>query len=385
MSRSNKGAGVDPRLQNVANALYLTTDDDVALRTGITGDIIIEGNVTIPGTITVESSPENPVHVHVTESSPIDLSASTLEALENINAVISDGGGSITVDGSVSISTLPEVEIKNDSGNPISVSKNSSINSPSNRIYVSQETDLTLADSTYELNVARGLVDSQYPVTRSALNPSVNQDIETSIWVEGGIYPHGNWTTAQPLFVVSDNAADVGQTVFIEGLDSNYVYQTDTVTLNGTTGVLSTKSFIRIYTGTIISASNNSANAGEIRFRLSSNSGIVVAHIRAGFGTTKLSQYTVPAGHTGYVLYGDATTFRGGSGNIGSQIRMMVRPFGGSFIVAFVAEVVNGFYRNDFAIPMKITEKSDIDIRVIADANNTVASCNYQLILIPNT
>ena len=35
---------------------------------------------------------------------------------------ISDNGGSITVDGSVSISSLPEVEIKNDSGNPIPVS-----------------------------------------------------------------------------------------------------------------------------------------------------------------------------------------------------------------------------------------------------------------------
>lgn len=32
---------------------------------------------------------------------------------------VDDGGGSITVDGSVNIGTMPEVEIKNDSGNPI--------------------------------------------------------------------------------------------------------------------------------------------------------------------------------------------------------------------------------------------------------------------------
>ena len=64
--------------------------------------------------------------------------------------------------------------------------------------------------------------------------------------------------------------------------------------------------------------------------------------------------------------------------------RMMVRPFGGSFICAIIAEVVNGFYRNDFLVPLKITEKSDIDVRVIADANNTIASANYQMILIPN-
>jgi hypothetical protein len=99
---------------------------------------------------------------------------------------------------------------------------------------------------------------------------------------------------------------------------------------------------------------------------------------------TKLSQFTVPAGYTAYVLYGDATTFRTGSGNIGSYLQMMVRPFGGTFVSAFVAEVVNGFYRNDFKVPMRINEKSDIDVQLKADGNNTQASCNYQMILIPN-
>lgn len=241
-----------------------------------------------------------------------------------------------------------------------------------------------MQDNNYYMEVARSRVTDHSVFFRSGFNPSTSQDVLTSVWVEGGIYPHGTWTTAQQLHVASDNAADTGQTIFIEGLDSSYNYQTDTVTTNGTVGVLSTKSFIRIYTATVTNASTDSANAGEIRFRLGSISGTVVAHIRTGLGITKLSQYTVPAGYTAYIVYGDATSFRGGSGNIGTELRMMVRPFGGAFVCAFISEVVNGYYRNDFTIPLKITEKSDIDVRVIADGNNTKVSCNYQMIVIKN-
>lgn len=131
MSDSNKKPEVDFRLKNLTNALYLTGDDDVALRTGITGDIIIEGSVTIPGEVTVNSTQEDPVHTHVTEvgtsgiiSTPylpvggtVALDSATLTALENTTVTIS---GTPTVN----IGTIPEVEIKNDVGNPIPISGN---------------------------------------------------------------------------------------------------------------------------------------------------------------------------------------------------------------------------------------------------------------------
>jgi len=110
----------------------------------------------------------------------------------------------------------------------------------------------------------------------------------------------------------------------------------------------------------------------------------VVAHIGIGLGMTKLSQFTIPAGYTGYITYGDATTFRTGSGNIGSRLNMMVRQYNGTFVAAFTAEVVNGYYRNDFIVPMMIPEKSDIDVQILADGNGTIATCNYQILLIEN-
>jgi hypothetical protein len=160
MSDSNKKPEVDSRLKNLTNALYLTEADDVALRTGITGDIIIEGSVTIPGEVTVNSTPENPVHNHISEvgtsgiidvpympvggtvsigsDGTVSLSSSTLSALENINATVSGTvelgattlsaleNTTVTISGTptVNIGTIPEVEIKNDSGNPVPISGN---------------------------------------------------------------------------------------------------------------------------------------------------------------------------------------------------------------------------------------------------------------------
>lgn len=54
-------------LRNITQALFLDQNNNVAIRTGITGDVIINGPVTIPGTVTVNSSPSDPVHTHVSE------------------------------------------------------------------------------------------------------------------------------------------------------------------------------------------------------------------------------------------------------------------------------------------------------------------------------
>ena len=243
---------------------------------------------------------------------------------------------------------------------------------------------VTLTSAPWYLQVARGLVTGTSWVQRSAYNPSIGNGETESIWVEGGIYPFTTWEdTAQKLYVISTSASDTGQTIYIEGLDTNYNRITETVTTNGTTAVVTTQDFLRIHTATI--TSHNTPNVGEITFRLVDGTGTVVAHIGAGFGITKLSQYTVPAGYTGYVMYGDATTFRTGSGNIGSLVKMLVRPFNGTFVTAFIAEVVNGYYRNDFTVPMVIPEKSDIDVQITADGNGTQATVNYQILLIDNS
>lgn len=335
-------------LRNITQALALDeASGNVYIRTGFEGNIIISGNVNIPGNI--------------------DAHISEIGTSGNLTVPYMPIAGNITIDAGQVVEVTQGTD-------PWVISGNVTIDN--------QATDLTIADSTYQMNVARGLVTGQYAVIRSGLNPDCSQGVLESIWVEGGIYPFTSWTVAGKLYVISTSASDTAQQIYIEGLDASYNLINETITTNGTTAVATTQNFLRIYTATIISA--NAPNVGEITFRLTSGVGTVVAHIGAGLSITKLSQYTVPAGYTAYVQYGDATAFRSGSGNIGSRLQMMVRPYGGTFVAAFMAEVVNGYYRNDFTIPMKITEKSDIDVQLVADGNNTQVTCNWQMILIPN-
>lgn len=165
MSGSNKLPATDYRLKNINNALYLDGNDDVVVRTGFVGNIVISGNVNVPGTINVNSSPENPVHVHLTElgtygnltsSMPVSQSGSWYVNNFPTSTSITTGGSlvsnsnpfAVNLIGNISgitslpginIISIPEVEIKNDAGNPIPISANTTVNSPANPIYVSNE------------------------------------------------------------------------------------------------------------------------------------------------------------------------------------------------------------------------------------------------------
>ena len=125
-------------LANNANGDIISRSNPLPVSLGA-DTITITGNTFIVDTVNVASTPENPVHIHITEVGTsgiiavpympiggnvnigtdgiISLSANTLSALENTTVTIS---GTPTVN----IGTMPEVEIKNDSGNPIPISGN---------------------------------------------------------------------------------------------------------------------------------------------------------------------------------------------------------------------------------------------------------------------
>jgi len=390
------------RPDNIHSALqFNVTTGEPELRVNLGSDAItITGSVNVGTVVQVESTPTNPVHTHVSEIGTSGILAVPYMPIGG-SVSISNFPATQTVNGALSISNFPATQAVTGTfwqatqpiSGAVSVSNFPATQTVNGTLAVTQSgpwtvasstTDLIIADSDYEMNLARGILTGQAIVTRNGYNPDVNQDVETSIWVEGGLYPFGAWTVASPLYIASNNVADISQNIVIQGLDANYDMQSETIILNGTSTVVTTKSWIRIYSGVITSSVTTVANIGDILFRISSAGGTVVAHIAPNMGMTKLSQYTIPRNKTGYILFGDATSFRSGSGNIGTQIRMYVRQYNGPFVGVHVAEVVNGHYRNDFNVPLAIPARGDIDVRCFADANNTIITCSYQLILVDN-
>lgn len=150
----------------------------------------------------------------------------------------------------------------------------------------------------FNIAVAQGRVPGVTGLSISGYRQSSSTAFQPA-W-EDGAYVY--FPSAQVVRVWSDSASDTNVSVLINGLDANYVQQTETVVLtNGTTGVLTTKQFLRINSISLTRAPNNVGllHAG------SSDKTITLAYIGTtannSAGRSQMTIYTVPAGYTFYL------------------------------------------------------------------------------------
>ncbi len=157
------------------------------------------------------------------------------------------------------------------------------------------------------LNIARGLVKGVSGLSISGYSSAVGGTF-VPLWEINGAYTY--FPSAQVVLVWSDSASDTNVSILISGLDANYDIITETVVLtNGTTGVLSTKQFLRINNLSTV----GSVNAiGTIRAG-SSDKTITLAGIVDGNGRSQMSIFTVPNGYTFYLSQVNLYTNSNGS------------------------------------------------------------------------
>jgi hypothetical protein len=186
----------------------------------------------------------------------------------------------------------------------------------------------------------------------------------------------------------SDTAAGTGaRTVLITGLDANYDVITDTVTMNGQTAVTTTKSFLRINNMLVATAGTGLANAGIIYI----GSGAVTSGVPAviynviavGYNNATSSQYTVPAGYTGYLIIARISLAQDtGTSLITARTRFVGTngiPITGPLVVAN-----NNISTQPFPYPLSIAEKTRIQGEAIGGAANNEAAGFFEIVLIEN-
>lgn len=226
------------------------------------------------------------------------------------------------------------------------------------------------------LGVAANHYDGLSHVHKFGAVPAMSQNQTGTIWdVNDTNYPWASFASAGTLSVPAVNASDNGKTIRIIGLNASYDEIQEDVTVSSAEATATSNSFIRVYRAFVTNGS--ATNVANINVQ---KGGTTVLRITAGKGQTLMAIYTVPAGYSAYILKG-AATCQDGADATGD---MFVRYFGESaFRVGHSFEVCGdgGQYMYDFGIPLRIPEKSDIDIRASVRSNNARLTAAFDMLL----
>jgi hypothetical protein len=234
----------------------------------------------------------------------------------------------------------------------------------------------------FELQVSRGQIQGHTSFNVFGYNPDIDTSEET-IWPDGGTIPHP--TVASALSIVSTSTDDDGspvgtgaRTVYIEGVDGNYNVVSETITLNGTTAVATTNTYLYVNQFYVATAGNGGANAGEITAKVSTTLYDLIA---TGYNQRTTAHYCVPAGYTGYLTTGVITT---GQASGSTSVTAFLKQHGpdGILRVGAVSTLNNGSVQYDFTYPYVIPEKNCVGATAVGTAANNSASAYFNIVLI---
>lgn len=236
----------------------------------------------------------------------------------------------------------------------------------------------------FTLQVARGLVPGHTALSIFGYNSDVDTS-EESIWPDGSTVPHP--TVASALNIVSTSTDDDGspvgtgaRTVYIEGLDGSYNTVSEIVTLNGTTNVETTHSYLYVNQFYVATVGTGGVNAGEITAKVSTTLYDLIA---VGYNQRTTAHYCVPAGYTAYLTSGIITA---GQASGSTSITAFLKQHGpdGILRVGAVSTLNNGSVQYDFTYPYIIPEKNCIGASAIGSAVNNSVSAFFNIVLIKN-
>tara|TARA_R110000803_G_scaffold210685_4_gene283235 strand:- start:5494 stop:6573 length:1080 start_codon:yes stop_codon:yes gene_type:complete len=187
--------------------------------------------------------------------------------------------------------------------------------------------------------------------------------------------------TSDAYRVVSDGSTGCSVIRIANALDGNWAEAYEYVILNGVTGVDTVGTYLRCSTVKCIGALNN---VGAITARQKTTTANIFAVLPAGYNSTMMAAFTVPAGETGFFIHWFAAMDKKTAAT--SVVRLRAGQYGQSFQVkeesAVGANSSGGLDRIYRAPKNSLTERTDIFIEADTDANNTGISAGFDILLI---
>lgn len=241
----------------------------------------------------------------------------------------------------------------------------------------------------FELQVSRNQIMGHRVVNVFGYNADIDTALET-VWPQGGVLTRPAAALAMTVSSSStdDDAAGTGaRTVVIQGLDADYNEVSETVELDGQTAVTMATEMIRVNYMFVASAGSGNTAAGTIYVGTGTvTSGVpatIYNMIGLGYNASLTGSYTVPAGHTGYVVSGMLTAGQvSGSQAVTGELALinsdLIRR------VVAISTLNNGVATYPFEYPVPVLEKTTVEALAIGAASNNLVSTKIQLVLIRN-
>jgi hypothetical protein len=251
---------------------------------------------------------------------------------------------------------------------------------------MSQDYDATSVRPTdFKYEVALGRRQGSTTWNKFGYNGDIDIGTET-VWNVGGTFTQ--LTSASTLTVVSSDANDDGSpagtganSLIIYGIDADRKYQTEVVTLNGTTSVVTSASWLGVNRVAVYVCGSNDTNVGNITITATTG-GSTQAYIAAGEGTTQQAIFFTQADHT---FLADWLTFNVNKVSGGGTPRVTIKGWVKSFVSNAKYEVFR--YTLDTTVenhvdisptqPFVIGEKSILWFEATTDTNNTTVALRF--------
>lgn len=249
------------------------------------------------------------------------------------------------------------------------------------------------------ISVAKGDVSGHSLVFKYGRNDDIDTGTDPEdVWTYGGLYTYNNTPSIQ--YISSDNPADLGQVITVQGLDENYNQLSVDVILNGQnqTQIGTGETFVRVFRAF---TAGPTTFAGNVLIYDNTNGGVVggiptvstsvKAEVRASDQQTYMALYTVPAGYTAFFMGGAISITTVASAGKSAQVELLTRNFGGVFrsqeIIGLVSTGSSSFSQDLNSLgPLRISEKTDIKATVrTVSTNDTGVSAYFSILLVNNT
>jgi len=208
--------------------------------------------------------------------------------------------------------------------------------------------------------ITKGLIGDKTAVFMLGHNDNVAATNEL-IWGGGSVYVYpikGRLVTLGTTNAQDDTSGTGARSVKIDGLDSLWAYQTETVILAGLDTVSSSLDFARVWSATVMTAGSGGVNADTV-YVMNADSDTTLQVIPTGWNQARAAMITVPAGSTMYVIGWSASEDQAKA----TEVAIWERPTGLAWIQrdAMLIKQDNNQYM--LPMPLEFAAKSDVEIR----------------------